>query len=276
MPASSPGDFGIEGWCSDGTVFQCYCPEKEYTRSELYEAIRNKITADLPKLKKNEAELTKRLGEIKVKRWILVTPLVDNNDLHAHARKKELEAKAWGIPLLHADFDIKLQDAGFYANEFEQSRRTDGIALQIGPVLPKATVLPDLPLEYLKLIERKNRVLLKSRVNSPTFNSELAEINQLTEAEFLQCDDNLSEIERSSPQAYQKLYYVIGQYGSEMKKKQLRWTGEPNELVEKIREELSQRIEAELAGAISHNSVQRTVDLLISRWLAVCQLDVRE
>ncbi|BEV17793.1 hypothetical protein HBDW_45810 [Herbaspirillum sp. DW155] len=275
MPASSPGDFGIEGWTSDGTVFQCYCPEKEYTRDELYEAIRDKITTDIPKLKKNEVELTKRLG-IQIKRWIFVTPIVDDNDLHVHARKKEIEAKAWGIPLLHADFDIKLQDAGFYANEFEQCRRTDGVGLQIGPILPKEDVLPGLPREYLSLIERKNRVLLKSRSSSPTFDNELAELNQITESEFLQCDDNLAEIERASPQAYRKLYHVIGQYGNEMKKKQLRWNGQPNELVEKIREELSQRIALELGGAISHNSVQRTVDLLISRWLAVCQLDVRE
>lgn len=38
MPAS-PGDYGIEGWTTDGLAFQCYCPERHYTQDELYEAI---------------------------------------------------------------------------------------------------------------------------------------------------------------------------------------------------------------------------------------------
>lgn len=47
MPAS-PGDYGIEGYTSDtGWAFQCYCPEKHYERTELYDKQRDKITTDL-------------------------------------------------------------------------------------------------------------------------------------------------------------------------------------------------------------------------------------
>ena len=66
MPAS-PGDFGIEGYTSvTGWAFQCYCPEKHYERTELYENQRDKITVDLRKLKDNVTDLQARLGSTKI------------------------------------------------------------------------------------------------------------------------------------------------------------------------------------------------------------------
>ena len=46
MPAS-PGDYGIEGYTvTTGWAFQCYCPDKHYERTELYNKQRDKITED--------------------------------------------------------------------------------------------------------------------------------------------------------------------------------------------------------------------------------------
>lgn len=57
----SPGDYGIEGWTADGHVFQCYCPEKDDTQDELYEALRRKITADIPKLHRYAKQIAARI-----------------------------------------------------------------------------------------------------------------------------------------------------------------------------------------------------------------------
>ena len=51
------GDFGIEGFTRTGTLFQCYCPDEDYSGDELYEKQRDKITEDLNKLIKNEVPL---------------------------------------------------------------------------------------------------------------------------------------------------------------------------------------------------------------------------
>ena len=69
IPAS-PGDFGLEGFTlKTGWGFQCYCPDKHYERSELYEKQRDKITADLGKLKTYQTELLARTGCTQLTHW---------------------------------------------------------------------------------------------------------------------------------------------------------------------------------------------------------------
>src|SRR4051812_32922846 len=98
---ASPGDFGLEGFTlHTGYGFQCYCPDKHYTRTELYDAQRDKITRDLKKLQKNEAEILKRIGSTKIGQWVFVTPEFDRNSLLEHARTKEKEVREWNLPIL--------------------------------------------------------------------------------------------------------------------------------------------------------------------------------
>ena len=52
IPAAYQGDAGIEGFTTNGIVTQCYAPEKEFTDNELYNHLRDKMTADINKLKK--------------------------------------------------------------------------------------------------------------------------------------------------------------------------------------------------------------------------------
>lgn len=70
IPAVQGGDAGIEGFTQNGIVHQCYCPEREYTDDELYEHLRNKLTTDIDKLKKN-AERLKKLGVRRLRNGIL-------------------------------------------------------------------------------------------------------------------------------------------------------------------------------------------------------------
>ena len=274
MPGE-PGDYGIEGWTTAGLAFQCYCPEKHYTQKELYAAMRKKMTDDIPKLRDYQTEIADRLGDTKIKHWLFVTPQLDHNRLYAHARKKEAEARAWNLPILEKDFSILIHDAGHYAPELEHCRRLDG-TISLGPVVTAKHVLPDIPEEFEKLIDKKNRIRLRDRAGSPTFDSDLRKINSLTEAKFLQCDQHLASIERASPQAFEKILRVIGHYADEMQELQYVWNGEPNHLVDTVKSELGERLEKELTGVIGYSDARRTADLMISRWLAVCQLDFRE
>jgi hypothetical protein len=275
MP-KSPGDFGLEGWTTDGLGFQCYCPEKHYTQSELYDAIRDKITEDVGKLKLYAAEIAERLGSTKIQKWLLVTPVVEHNKLHRHARKKEGEARAWGISILTDDFTIYIQDGGFYASEFEQCRRNEGASLQLGPALSPVDVLKPAPEAYEQLIDRKNRARLLSRSGSSGFEAALFKLNQITGDKFLRCDHHLATIERASPQAYYQIIRIIGHYAEELEELAYTWAGEASELVDEVKAQLCQRIESELAGRVTFSDANKIADLVVSRWLAVCQLDFAE
>ncbi|MEX3981821.1 hypothetical protein AB4Y45_22890 [Paraburkholderia sp. EG287A] len=275
MPAS-PGDYGIEGWTTDGLAFQCYCPERHYTQDELYDAIRDKITRDVGKLKSYAQQIAERIGSTKIRNWLFVTPTINDNELHKHARKKERDARKWALTILTDDFNISLLDAGYYSSEFEQCRRNAGNALQLGPAVDKSIALPEAPEEYDKLIARKNRMRLKSRLASPTFEAELSEFNKLVQGKFLRCDHHLATIERTSPQAFAQVIRVIGLYADEMQELKYFWTGEPNELVESVKAELGNRLEKELGGIVSFSDARTLADLVVARWLAVCQLDFSE
>jgi hypothetical protein len=275
MPAS-PGDFGIEGWTTDGLAFQCYCPERHYSQEELYEAARDKITRDIGKLKLYAHDIAERLGATKIQKWLFVTPTINDNALHVHARKKEKDARKWQLTILTEDFSISLLDGGYYATEIEQCKRNSGGAVQLGPALDATEVLPQAPEEYDKLIDRKNRQRLKFRLTSPTFESELQQFNQLVQGKFLHCDQYLATIERTSPQTFAQIIRVIGHYAEEMQELKYFWTGEPNQLVESVRGELGNRLEKQLGGVVSFSDARRLADLVVARWLAVCQLDFTE
>jgi hypothetical protein len=68
------GDHGLEGFTRNGDAFQCYCPNQDYDSGDLYEKQRDKITKDINKLEHNLVQLQKKLGGIKIKRWILECP----------------------------------------------------------------------------------------------------------------------------------------------------------------------------------------------------------
>lgn len=275
MPAS-PGDFGIEGWTTDGFAFQCYCPEKDYTQKELYDSVRDKITKDIPKLQQYEKEIAERIGPIKIRAWLLVTPNMPHNDIHKHARVKETLARGWNSPILATDFTILIQDAEHYVKQFEEHRAIEGTKLHVGPQLSPAAVLLDVPEEFQKLIDRKNRVRLKSRNDNPGFDDRLKSLNAATERKFIQCDRTLSDIEKVSPQAYQNVLNVIGHYAEEMEELQYTWPEDPQKLIDRIKADLSARLAQETRASIGVNDAQYLADLMVSRWLAVCQLDFLE
>lgn len=90
IPATQGGDAGIEGFTYKGVVHQCYCPERDYSDNELYEHQRNKLTADIEKLKKN-ADRLKALGVPPVVEWHFNIPEYKDTRILAHAESKRQE-----------------------------------------------------------------------------------------------------------------------------------------------------------------------------------------
>lgn len=92
IPAVYRGDGGIEGFTKNGIVYQCYCPEKDYTDDELYEHMRNKMTKDVSKFISKEYEaVLKGLGIHDVREWHFVVPQYKDRRILEHAEKKRKE-----------------------------------------------------------------------------------------------------------------------------------------------------------------------------------------
>lgn len=272
MPAS-PGDFGLEGFTlSGGLAFQCYCPEKHYDRKELYEKQRDKITDDLNKLKDFEGDISARLGETKICKWVFVTPEFDKNELIRHARKKEKEIRNWKLGCLTDDFTVLLYDADDYALEIRDFQSALGEVMYFSDIL--SLVELNKPKEvYEKNIVRKNKLRLKEFENNDSYERKLARLNDLNIDQFLSCDPYLKSIESTSPAFYMKLLRVITEFESTIKEETITWFGDPQDLTEKLRKLLIERIINDLKPNSNITMASKISEKMFARWLAVCELD---
>ncbi|MDG4850793.1 hypothetical protein [Peribacillus frigoritolerans] len=125
MTAHTHGDLGIEGFTRTGIIFQCYCPDDEYDSSKLYNHQRDKVSADLQKLKKYQKQLLKFFQGVKVKKWIFLTPKVTNKELIAHCHKKAIEFRNDETlnDLLDGSFDVLVHDELFYGREIIKAKQ---------------------------------------------------------------------------------------------------------------------------------------------------------
>ncbi len=99
IPAEIGGDYGLEGFAADGTAYQCYACQTWTDSAFLLKKQKTKMTADIGKLIKNEANLLKILGDIRIGIWNFVLPFWNDKELLMHANKKTEEVLA---PMLFA------------------------------------------------------------------------------------------------------------------------------------------------------------------------------
>lgn len=272
IPAT-PGDYGLEGFTkTTGCGYQCYCPDKVYPLKELYEKQRDKMTADLKKLQTNVADLTKVLGTTKLRRWHLVTPTIAHNDLIKHAQAKEAEVRGWNLSILAPDFQVLVHDADHYATEIQQMKLAVGEALDFGS-LP--AVLPDLDANseaYEKNIMRKTRTRL-AKTAADKLEHRVARLYAKTLREFLDHGPLLRRINDTAPTVHSRLARLINGYEAEVDERCFTWEGTPQDLTDKIRNGLSERIVRELAPAIGETDAADIARLIVARWIAVCEVD---
>ncbi|KQW37103.1 hypothetical protein [Rhizobacter sp. Root404] len=271
---ASPGDFGIEGYTSStGWAFQCYCPEKHYERTELYEKQRDKITADLRKLKDYEVELQARLGSTKISRWVFVTPEVDRNALLAHAKTKESEVRGWNLPILAADFTVLLHDGDHYLVEINEVRTAAGEALVFDDAAPALAALTGEQEQYEQNVHRKSGLRLADRAQRPDFQTRVQQLSQRTIEQFLEADGYFRRIASASPVTHMRLVRLINEYEQYVIETSAIWSGTAEELTAKIRDGLATLVSDELAPEFDKANALKVARYMTARWLAVCELD---
>lgn len=132
IPAQYRGDGGIEGFTKTGIVYQCYCPEKEYSDDELYEHMRKKMTKDVAKFISTDYEkVLKGLGVQNVHQWHFVVPQNKDRRILEHAEKKRKEVIEYlkehkeQCSYIADDFTIVLKIAEDFKVEISRIIRND-------------------------------------------------------------------------------------------------------------------------------------------------------
>lgn len=122
IPDKVHGDLGLECITADGCVYQCYAPEETSDVGKAASAMRAKANRDLNKLLKNKDKVAALLGSLKVRRWILLCPFLDDKDVVKTVAGKAKELLNCGLPFLSADFHGLVHCQEDFAQEIEKIR----------------------------------------------------------------------------------------------------------------------------------------------------------
>src|SRR5690606_16684474 len=174
--------------------------------------------------------------------------------------------------ILAPDFQILVHDADYYAAEIQEIKLAVGQALDFGGL---STVLPELTDHsetYEKNVMRKTRTRLAS---SPKDKMEgrVARLYAKTLREFLDHGPHLKRINDTAPTVHSRLARLINGYEAEVDERCFTCEGTPQELTDKIRDGLAERIVRELAPAIGETDAADIARMIVARWIAVCEVD---
>ena len=125
IPADIKGDCGLEGFAHDGTAYQCYACQNWNDFGVLLDHQKHKMTADIGKLLRKEAELLEIMGDIRIGIWNFVLPFWNNKDLLSHARKKQEEVRKKSAKHVTPDFRISVITGEEFAVETQALAKQD-------------------------------------------------------------------------------------------------------------------------------------------------------
>lgn len=122
IPARVKGDLGIECVTTNGCAYQSYAPVETGDTAKAASAMRAKANRDLNKLAKNQAKISKLLGRLKIRRWILLCPFLDDKDVVTTVTTKAQKVLESGLPFLDADFRGLVHWQDDFAKEIDRIR----------------------------------------------------------------------------------------------------------------------------------------------------------
>lgn len=139
VPDRVKGDAGIEFFTTDGCCYQCYAPEQSSDTSKAASAMKHKASRDLRKLIKNQEVVRRMLGSIRVSRWILLCPFLDDKAVIAHVRTKAGQLGIHDLDYVDCNFSALVQSQIDFENELMQLRsRSLGLPIDVQPPSTRA------------------------------------------------------------------------------------------------------------------------------------------
>lgn len=122
VPSKVKGDAGIEFFTTDGCCYQSYAPEETANTAKAASAMKQKATRDLPKLIKNASVIASLLGPIKIRRWILLCPFLDDKEVIAHVVTKAADVVAANLDFIDDEFHSLVHCQVDFENELQTLR----------------------------------------------------------------------------------------------------------------------------------------------------------
>lgn len=278
VPANFGGDAGVEGFTNHGIVYQCYCPEKQYSHDDLWAKQRDKVTKDIGKLI-NNGERLKAIGINSIKEWHFVTPEYRDSRLLSHCatkRKEVLEEKdKRNLDYIDENFTIIIKTAEDFASEINKlvflykDLKFDIALKHTGEVDWEKC-----PSEKAENIKRKLKAVMPYEGN-PKLEAMYNKMVNTWVSFYINGIEVLAGIKASNPEIYEKILKIDNMFRTKVDMKCTLNAGSSinKELFQEIMNEIDEELSKIFGDIFNVESVQELKWDLLGSWLADCPMD---
>lgn len=268
VPAKHKGDCGIDCYClSSSVVYQCYAVQEPVAVAARADKQKSKITTDIGKFcdpTKGAAQLFK---DHPIKRWILVVPLHDSQEVNQHAVKKSKDVLALGLSHVSPDFEILVQDREDFDEESYLRRSQERARLRIPSQPATAQDLASLTASSSHLVDNLRRKMTKRLRDGES----LDDVAEDAMREFIESQNAMDSLRRTAPTVHEEIVAFTNQ-----RLRRLRLAGAKHAAPGEV---LENEIGAFIIGlqgrlpTLDPNAVEQLALGTVSEWLMRCPLD---
>jgi len=282
VPADSGGDYGLDGFNTDGDAYQCYCPEKEYTDADLYKHQRKKVTDDIQKLYDYRDKIKKILNGVKIKRWYFTTPVWKSKDLILHCNTKENLVKSWGLDFIDDNFQIGIKDYQYFLPEIPHVIDSGKIVnpmnyqeLDFQSTEPSTQTIEEFKATYENNTFVENGLRKNAKLYPNNGEDYTGKVIQLTDSQIefnIIGEGILKQWSNSFDKQYEKFIRVKNTLGKRIKAESLIPVRDNNEKLKEIKDTVRTMINKEF-HYLSESNKEELSSYLVSYWILECSLD---
>lgn len=261
------GDMGLDGLVlSDGIAYQAYGQEPENQNPT--KGVKDKITKDLKKLKKNEKGIVEVVGTTKIYRWVLLLNLqIPSNSIHAFAKAKQDEVKSWNLPFVSDDFQVLIQPPSFFKTEYleHKKKKDDRIEIDISPNSAPS-------MDGLRQHSQFLAVLEKFKKIAPEKSAERLAYNQFKE--YFENAEQLSEVSKREPDFYNEIEDIRSEVETDAEMGSL--LSGSYESMSQTQNILETRLNNKIGSRLGSYTLSRVRKYIIADWFIRCPLDFKK
>lgn len=281
IPAVSGGDAGIEGFTKTGIVHQCYFPERQYSDHELYEAQRDKLSADIKKLLNNGDRLF-ALGVPVIHEWHFNIPEYRDSKIliHAATKQKEVLSAKEDDPDKYSyiadDFQIVIKTAENFSAEISRIIRTSAdYNLNLAVEHTSNPNWKDCDSQKVANIRRKIKAIMHV---SDDDNPNVERVVGLYIDYYICGLENMNRLKMNFPDIHAELFKLVQIYKGEVTlKTSMNTNSSMNQsLFNELLNEFEKKLEKDFSNSFNQASIVEIKQDMVASWLADCSMEFSE